>query len=184
LESLSPSVVLEGSFRLGERTIDVDGWPGMVGHNWGTQHAERWIWLQAIFDEGSWLDVALGRIRVAGRTLPWIGNGAVSLDGHRYRVGGLSGVRKTEVSDGYMECRFSLPGDVPLRGTVTREPRSTIAWPYADPDGSLHQSLNSSIAAVTIKAGPRELSTEHGGVYELGVKETDHGVPVAPFSDG
>ena len=25
-----------------------DGWRGMVGHNWGAQHAERWIWLHGI----------------------------------------------------------------------------------------------------------------------------------------
>ncbi len=28
----------------GER-IELDAWPGMVGHNWGAEHAERWIWI-------------------------------------------------------------------------------------------------------------------------------------------
>jgi hypothetical protein len=27
------------------------------------------------------------------------------------------------------------------------------------------------------------LRTDHGGVYELGLREHDHGVPIAPFSD-
>ena len=30
------------------REIPVDGWRGMVGHNWGAQHAERWIWLHGL----------------------------------------------------------------------------------------------------------------------------------------
>ena len=28
------------------RSIEFDGWPGMIGHNWGTEHAERWVWLE------------------------------------------------------------------------------------------------------------------------------------------
>jgi hypothetical protein len=28
------------------------------------------------------------------------------------------------------------------------------------------------------------LSTDHGGAYELGMCERDHGVPLAPFPDG
>jgi hypothetical protein len=29
----------------------------------------------------------------------------------------------------------------------------------------------------------RTLATAHCGVYELGMRERDHGVPVAPFPD-
>jgi hypothetical protein len=28
------------------------------------------------------------------------------------------------------------------------------------------------------------LRAAHGGAYELGMREHDHGVPIAPFSDG
>ena len=28
------------------------GWRGMVGHNWGAEHAERWIWLHGVGFEG------------------------------------------------------------------------------------------------------------------------------------
>jgi hypothetical protein len=31
---------------------------------------------------------------------------------------------------------------------------------------------------------PLELHTEHGASFELGMRETDHGVPVQPFADG
>jgi hypothetical protein len=27
-------------------------------------------------------------------------------------------------------------------------------------------------------------STDHGATYELGMRERDHGVPIAPFRDG
>jgi hypothetical protein len=35
-----------------------------------------------------------------------------------------------------------------------------------------------------IRLGSRVLTSDHGGCYELGVRETDHGVPVQPFPDG
>ena len=40
-----PGARFDGTVRAGEREVALQGWRGMVGHNWGTQHAERWIWL-------------------------------------------------------------------------------------------------------------------------------------------
>src|SRR4029077_17600659 len=76
----------------GSGEIELRDWRGMAGHNWGSEHAERWIWLHGIdFAEApdAWLDVALGRILVAGRMTPWVANGALSVGGRRVRVGGL-----------------------------------------------------------------------------------------------
>ena len=79
---------------------ELDAWPGMVGHNWGAEHAERWIWLHGTGFDGApdaWLDVALGRIKVGRFTTPWIANGALHLDGERIRVGGLG--RRARVAE-------------------------------------------------------------------------------------
>ncbi len=48
---------------------------------------------------------------------------------------------------------------------------------------------NCSIAALTLivrRPGrpARTLRTAHGAAYELGMRERDHGVPIAPFADG
>jgi hypothetical protein len=59
----------------------------------------------------------------------------------------------------------------------------TVAWVYADPPGGEHHSLNCSVAALELDAGGRTLATAHGGVYELGVRERDHGLHVARFPD-
>jgi hypothetical protein len=178
-----PEISVTGSLRVGGRDIDVDGWPGMMGHNWGTQHAERWVWLSAWFSKGSWLDVACGRIRLGSWTTPWIANGAISLDGVRRRVGGLTTVRDTVIEDRTFECDFVLPGERVVSGHVERAPRTTVAWIYADPDGPPHHALNCSLAAMTITVDGRTLVTDRA-VYETGVRETDHGVPVQPFGDG
>src|SRR6185503_12617174 len=36
-----PDARFEGRLEIAGRTIDLDGWPGMIGHNWGSEHAER-----------------------------------------------------------------------------------------------------------------------------------------------
>ncbi|HWX75487.1 MAG TPA: hypothetical protein VNZ05_09280, partial [Solirubrobacteraceae bacterium] len=53
LTSPVPAAVFEGAIeRAGAAALELRGWRGMVGHNWGSEHAERWIWLHAIdFDE-------------------------------------------------------------------------------------------------------------------------------------
>src|SRR4051812_19109001 len=55
-----PAARFEGTVTVEGREIDVDGWRGMVGHNRGAEHAERWIWMHGIgFDgasEATWID--------------------------------------------------------------------------------------------------------------------------------
>ena len=75
-----PDARFDGVVRAGEREVELDGWRGMVGHNWGTQHAERWIWLHGAGFEGAddvWLDAAIGRIKLGLVTTPWIANGTL-----------------------------------------------------------------------------------------------------------
>jgi hypothetical protein len=195
LTSPAPRASFLGSLEVpGRDTIELDRWQGMVGHNWGAEHAERWIWLHALgFAEepSAWLDVALGRIKVAGALTPWVANGAVSIGSRRHRLGGLAarGLRVREGADG---CEVELPGEHGLAlAARVRVPAGTAAgWRYADPDGSEHDVINCSIASVELDVsaagdgGARSLHSAHGGAYELGMREHDHGVPIAPFADG
>jgi hypothetical protein len=191
-ESPMPDAVFTGSIEAGGRRIEVAGWRGMVGHNWGSEHAERWVWLHAVgFAEapGAWLDVTLGRVRVAGRTTPWVANGAVALDGSRLRVGGLGRIRSTRVDarPGALEAVIG-GASATIRVSVAAPLEQTVAFAYADPRGGEHHALNCSIAQVRLRVErpgrpPVELATAFGGAYELGLPETDHGVPLQPFPD-
>jgi hypothetical protein len=172
------------STALSSRTIQLDGWHGMVGHNWGAEHAERWIWLHGIGfaeDPEAWLDVAIGRVRVAGRTTPWAAAGALHIDGERHRLGGL-GARGLLVAERPERCALSLPG---AGGLVVEAhvhaPRAALAgWRYANPDDrselGQHGVSNCSIAALTLTVRrpgrpARTLRTAHGAAYELGARE-------------
>lgn len=196
LTSPAPAASFDGALELaGQGTIELRGWRGMVGHNWGSEHAERWIWLHGVgFNEApdAWLDVAIGRVKLAGRMTPWVANGALELDGRRYRIGGLAarGLHVAESADG---CRLRLVGErgLTLEASVEVPAGTAAGWHYADPDGGAgHDVVNCSIASLRLTVtlpgsqAPRSLHTAHGGAYELGMREHDHGVPIAPFSDG
>ena len=177
-ESPLPALRLTGRAHVAGTTIDLEGWPGMLGHNWGDQHAERWIWLNGhLFDDApdAWLDIVVGRVRIGPMTTPWIANGVVSVDGKRKRVGGRARVAEDPL------------GAHVRAGGVTvdvRSPREdVVVWRYADPDGSEHHTANGSVASLTVDVGGRRLHTPHGGVYELGMREHTHGLPVLGFSD-
>lgn len=193
LTSPTPAATFDGEIELPGRTLSVRGWRGMVGHNWGSEHAERWIWLHGIDfreDRSAWIDVAVGRVLLAGRMTPWMASGAIGLDGRRMRLGGL-GARGVRVAESPSRCALSLPGEGGLlvQAHVDNPPDSAAGWRYADPDGGEHDVVNCSVASLTLNVRPHgaaatTLHTTHGGAYELGMRERDHGVPLAPFSDG
>ncbi|MDQ6811980.1 MAG: hypothetical protein M3Z95_08795, partial [Actinomycetota bacterium] len=194
LTSPMPAASFQGTLALaGRAPIELHDWRGMIGHNWGAEHAERWIWLHGVnFREApeAWLDVGLGRVTVAGRMTPWIASGAFCMDGQRQRIGGLR-ARGARVAEGVAGGDLTLTGERGLVIDVHVEvpSQSAAGWRYADPDGGEHDVVNCSIAAMTLSVrvpgrAPRSLHSACGGAYELGMRERDHGVPIAPFGDG
>ena len=187
-----PASRFDGEVTFGGERIALTGWPGMVGHNWGSEHAERWIWLQASDlgeRTGDYLDVALGRVRVGRWTTPWLANGQIVLDGEPLRIGGLTSAYGTDIDEAPASCEFVLPGRrVRVRGRVEADPKDIVAWVYADPKGPEHHTLNCSIAKLRLEVerpGSKTATVEAAGAaYELGSRDTTHGIPVQPFPDG
>lgn len=176
---------------------DVDRWVGMVGHNWGAEHADRWVWLHAgqfADREGTatWLDGTMGRIVVAGRTTPWIANAVLGLDGERHRLGGLDRMRQTRVEADALRCRFVLRGDAGLRveGELRSRRERTAVWRYADPKGPQHLSCHSSLADLDLsvrRPGHPDLvlRSPAGATLESGIHPGEElGLPVLPYADG
>jgi hypothetical protein len=187
-----PAAVFSGHVTVGGRNVELDRWPGTTGHNWGAQHAERWIWIHGASFDGAdriWLDLGLGRIKLGPLTTPWTAAGAISIDGERHALGGPAAARRTSIDEHPDACRFTIPGaGLTIRGEVAAPKKDFVGWVYSDPDGSEHNTVNCSIARMelTIERDgqpPQRLTTAHGAAYELGMRETDHGVPIQPFPD-
>lgn len=190
--SLRPGIRVSGATMVGGHTVTLDGWPAMVGHNWGAEHAERWVWLHGTaFAEqpGAWLDATLGRIKLGRWTTPWVGNGCLSLDGVRHRLGGIGRTRATSVEETPERCRFVLPGEgISVRGEVHAPREDIVGWVYSDPAGPQHHTAHCAIADLTLTVlcrdrPPLTLSVAGGATYELGMRERDHGIAIQPFSD-
>jgi hypothetical protein len=191
LLSPAPAARFDGKLTLDGQEIAVEGWRGMIGHNWGAEHAERWIWMHALALDNSgkpvWLDAALGKIKLGPLTTPWVGNGAISLDGARHAVGGPG--RRVEVRESPTGCEFTIPGKgVKVQGRVGADKKDFVGWVYADPDGPEHNTVNCSVADMTLTieagGGSEQVEISGGAAYELGMRERDHGMEIQPFPDG
>jgi hypothetical protein len=190
--SLYPATSFAGSLELDGRAIEIDSWTGMVGHNWGSEHAERWIWTHGSVFPGApdaRLDAIIGRVRVGPLTLPWIANGALWLGGELHRLGGPARIRATAIDEHPTRCSFKLPGGgVVVEGVVDAALKDVVAWRYSDPSGAPHDVTHCSIASMELTvtrqgAAPLALGEAKGATYELGMREQDHGIPLAPFPD-
>lgn len=176
-----PDMTVSGTVVVDGETTVLEGWRGMLGHNWGSEHAHRWTWLRGAGfaeDPTVWLDLVIGRIKVGPVTSPWIANGMVSMGGVRRRVGGLG--RKADVRPRPDGIDVGVTG---LRIEVQAPVEASVGWEYADPTGDLHQVRNCSNAAMKLEVGGRTLTTTYGACYELGTPETDPAVVMQAFPD-
>ncbi len=188
-----PDVIFNGRLEVDGETIELNGWPGMIGHNWGSEHAERWVWLEGTGFAGSpgtYFDAGAARIALGPWTTPWIPSGMLMLEGEPHRLGGFGHIRGASVEAAAGECEFVLPGkDVVVRGRLSAPKKDFVGWVYADPKGPEHHTINCSVADLELSVErpsrpPLRLTLPGGGAYELGMREVDHGIPIQPFPDG
>jgi hypothetical protein len=188
-----PNARFEGKLEIGGETIEIGDWPGMIGHNWGSEHAERWVWLEGTGfagRPGTYFDAGAARIKLGPWTTPWVPSGMLMLDGVPHRLGGFGQIRDAEIEESAGECSFVLPGkDIVVRGRVSAPKKDFVGWVYADPKGPEHNTINCSVADLELTVErpalpPLQLSLPAGAAYELGMRETDHGIPVQPYPDG
>jgi hypothetical protein len=193
-----PLAHFDGRLELDEESIEFSGWPGMIGHNWGTEHAERWVWLEGtgfVDSPGTYFDAGAARVKLGSRVSPWIPSGMLMLDGEPHRLGGLGAIRSASIEEAPGVCTFVLPGkDIVVRGRVSAPEKDFVGWVYADPKGPEHHTVNCSVADLELTVERpglprRELSLAAGAAYELGMRETPghqqgHGIPIQPYPDG
>jgi hypothetical protein len=190
--AIHPVATFHGRVSLGDKSLEIDGWPGMVGHNWGSEHAERWIWLHGAgfaAAPDAWFDATIVRIRLGRFVVPWIANGGLYLDGRMHRLGGPARLRSPLQHADPTRCVFTMPGaEMTVRGTVDAPAQQCVAWRYADPAGGEHVTTNSSVAGMTLEVsrpsqGDVRLHLPAGAAYELGRRERPEGITVQPFTD-
>lgn len=157
-------------------TVTVGAWDGMVGHNWGTEHAEQWSWLHAGGlgeDRTGWLDLVLVRVRVGPLLTPWIASGAVHLGGRTY-VPGRRGPVQRVVDGDRAQVGLTLAGGARLELEITSPGARTAEWDYASPGGRgrLVRNCLISDAALTLHTDAGRQDITLGGRFAA-----EHGAP-------
>jgi hypothetical protein len=188
-----PDARFDGRLEIDGEEVAIAGWPGMVGHNWGSEHAERWVWLEGTGfadSPGTYFDAGAARVKIGSRISPWVPSGMLMLDGEAHRLGGLGAVRSSSIEESPTACSFVLPGEeVVVCGRVSAPQKDFVGWVYADPGGPEHNTVNCSVADLELTVERPGLPTHQltlaaGAAYELGMRETDHGIPIQPYPDG
>jgi hypothetical protein len=190
LEATVPDGQVAGKLDVGGHSIGVSGWRGTVGHNWGSEHADTWVWLHAAgFKEepGAWLDLVLARIRVGPARLPWTAMGALGLGGERIMLGGLGRRPTVDARPGGLTCDVPS-GEARLQVSVTARDDASVIVPYTDPRGGTRAVSHAALATVGLtlhRPGHDELTLARGcGAYEYGTSQETGGSVPRPLPEG
>ena len=155
--------------------FELDGWDGMLGHNWGSEHAEQCVWLHLGGlgeDRRAWIDLALARVRIGRLLTPWLASGAVALDGQVRRPGRRGRVQLLRAGE---RTIASVPqsGGERLEFELNAPSSATVRWDYAGPGGRDREVEHCSVADASVRLGPRRwavggrASVEHGSPAPL-----------------
>ena len=187
LEASVPDGQVTGTLEIDGRMVAVSGWRGTVGHNWGSEHADSWVWLHAA-DFGAapqgWLDLVLARIRVGPVRSPWTAMGALSLAGDRIVLGGLGRRPRVDARPGRLSADVPSP-HARLQLSLTTDDDDAVAVPYTDPRGGTRTVWHAALAGVQMilrRPGHRELTLSSSrGAYEYGTRQVMPGVVPHPL---
>jgi hypothetical protein len=190
LEASVPDGLVAGLLEVDGRRIEVNQWRGTIGHNWGTEHADRWVWLHAAGFAAApqaWLELALARIKVGPARSPWTAIGAVSFGGDLVLLGGLGRRPQVSANPGRLTARIPAPAGR-LYLTVSTADDHAVVVAYADPRGGTRLVRHAALATVKLSFRSRahgELAVSGTcGAYEYGTSQHLPGITPQPLPDG
>ncbi len=178
-----PDASISGHLEIDGERWTLEGWPGMIGHNWG-RHTELYVWGHCnAWDDGDdvVLEGASARVRTGGVLLPLRTGLMVRHHGTSYPLTDLRSVARNEATLTPRRWQFRGRGPrVELKGEMWAESDDFVGLFYTNPDGVILHCLNSKIAhaEVTLSVSgraPRVLRSSRAAL-EIGTLDAHHGV--------
>lgn len=179
-----PDLRFTGSYRVGNRVVDVDGWRGMQGHNWGRRHALAYGWAhcnvwqdaEELVLEGITAQVALGPVSSPPISALIVTHGGVC---HRFtpprslwRTRGRITPRGWDFRAANRSARVS--------GSFRADTEDFVGLHYENPNGDMTYCLNSKIACgqvrLEVEGRPAVVANTRAAALEIGTRDPDHGV--------
>ncbi len=158
--------------------MDLDGWHGMQGHNWGREHAWEYAWGQCLFPGATgkphcMVEGFTGRIRVAGVVSPRMSAMVIRRGDRAYRFDGIFDFWRQRSEIGQTSWTLHLSGrDGEALLVMVADPSLMVCLGYQNPDRRISYCLNSKLARVHLRVNPRnddafQCQSEDGGALEF-----------------
>jgi len=176
----TPFPVLDfgGTLQVGNERVDLSGWTGMQGHNWGRTYAAEYAWGQCLFPASADAPAAMlegftARIELAGRITPPFSALVVRYGEATYTFTRLLDFWRQDAETASWRWRARLLGpDGEAEVFMNAEQRPMVCLGYVNPDGAVRYCFNSKLAHTRVHLRPRdgapfELESAHGGALEL-----------------
>jgi Tocopherol cyclase len=176
-----PTARVSGRVEVDSEIWEIEGWPGMIGHNWGRHHSALYAWGQCnSWDGGD--DLVLEGVSI-GAGGPVLGGTILCIrhEGARYDLNLLRSLARNGGAITPRRWRFrGRSARVEVEGEMWADTDDFVGLFYPNPDGTNRHCLNSKLARaeVTLKiAGhpPRRFRSSRAAL-EIGTSDPSHGV--------
>lgn len=182
----APNLRFDGTLEVGGERWDLDGWIGLRGHNWGTEHAHTYAYGNCNLWDGRAPDCTVdgfsAKVMLGGRPSPWLSS----------VVGRNPSVHRNAVRDWMAaspvvtNTSWSLAWTSPRRGTtslsMTANPEGYAGLRYEHPDGRFSYCYNTKFADVRWEVGAQTL-TSRCGELEILTPEPIDDIALHPSTD-
>lgn len=184
LVSPYPDARFTGHYTVDDETVEVVGWKGMQGHNWGLRHAQLYGWVhcnQWVDDEDLMLEGVTARVKVGPVVAPPLTLVCVWHRGVRYELNDPATLLRAKGHVTHRSWSFESRSKLlKVEGEFFAETGDFGGLYYENPDGAMTYCLNSKIARGRVRlefAGrpPLEVTTRSAAL-EVGTRDPSHGV--------
>lgn len=174
-----PALTMSGTVDVFGARVDLDGWYGALGHNWGREHPRRHAWAQCFFPANAgapaaWVEGITGSVKLAGPlSSPQLSTMIVQRGDESYRFDRV--FERWRQRSLIEEGRYTLEvtsDDGRALLEVERAGRPVVCLGYRDPTGMLGFCINTKLARTRLtveptRGAPFTFHSEHGGALEF-----------------
>ena len=177
-----PDTAFSGEVEVGDERWSIDGWRGMLGHNWGRGHADLYAWchVNAWDDAGEplVLEAVSARVRAGPVLLPLLTLVAVRSRGVDYRFHRPADMARAHARIDGRRYTFAVESDLGrVEAELVADAEDTVGLYYANPAGPMTHCLNSKLARARLSFEPagraKVMHTSTMAALEIGTHEPD-----------
>lgn len=174
-----PALTMSGTVDVFGERVDVEGWYGALGHNWGREHPRRHAWAQCFFPAkgdapAAWVEAITGSVKLAGPVAtPLLSTMIIQRGDQSYRFDRVFEAWRQRATIEEQRYTLEVTSDAGrARLEVDRADRPVACLGYRDPTGMLGYCINTKLARTKLtveptRGAPFTLESEHGGALEF-----------------